>query len=270
MPLRSRVAGLRRVRAVREEGQHAAPTEVREAVRVGAAAVERRLVELEVSAVQQRAGGRVDGHRHGIGNAVGDLHELHVDPGDRHGLRRSDRHQTARGIAAVLGEFALQQGEREPGAVHGTVDQVPDVGDGADVVLVAVSQHQRRQPPELFCKRTYVRNDEVHAEVLGAGEHHPGVDQQGRRPAADGHHVHAELADAAEEQDLDHRRSPGIAGHREISLRRCRSRNASLDGAGAPDGARPNAQPGGNPGAMVHVRVAGRPASGWKRTQYST
>ena len=99
----------------------------------------------------------------------------------------------------MRGELAFQQSEGEPGAVRGPVDQIPDVGNGADMVLVAVGQHQRRQPPELSREGAHVGNDEVHAEVLGTGEHHPGVDQQAVRPAADGHHVHAELADAAEE-----------------------------------------------------------------------
>ena len=172
---------------------------------VRGATVERRLVELEVPAVQQNAGRRMNRYRYRIGNAVGHLHELDVQAGDRHRLRRADRHQPSGGVAAVLRELALQQGEGERGGIGGTVDQIPDVWDGADVVLVAVSQHQRRQPAELFREGTHVGNDEVHAEVLRAGEHHPGVYQQAHRAAADGHHVHAELADAAEEQYLDYR-----------------------------------------------------------------
>ena len=98
-------------------------------------------------------------------------------------------------------------------SVDGAFDQIPDVRHGADVVFVAVGQEQRRHGTYLVGDRPHVRDDQVDAEMLRPGEHHAGIHEQVGRTATDGHHVHAELADAAEEQDLDGRRTPGVAGH---------------------------------------------------------
>ena len=199
------MARSRRVRAVREEGQYAPPAEVGQTMGIGGAVVQGRLIELEVSAVQQRAGRRVNGERHRVGNAVGDLDELHVQSGDRDGFGWGYGNEPPRGIAAVLGEPALEQSQSEPRSIDRTLDQIPDVGDGADVVLVTVGQKQSRQRPDLAGERAHVGDDQVDAEVLGPREHDTGIQQQVGGSATDGHHVHAELADAAQENDLDGR-----------------------------------------------------------------
>jgi hypothetical protein len=48
-----------------------------------------------------------------------------------------------------------------------------------------------------------VRDDQVHARQVGFREHHPGVHHDGRVAAGEDHHVHAELAEAAERHDLE-------------------------------------------------------------------
>ena len=71
----------------------------------------------------------------------------------------------------------------------------------ADVILVAVRQDQRLNP--VLLQLAQVRNDQVDPEQLRFGEHHPRVDKDRRVAAGDDQHVHAELAQAAERNQLE-------------------------------------------------------------------
>ena len=59
-----------------------------------------------------------------------------------------------------------------------------------------------------------IRRDDVHAQQLGVGKHHSGVDHDDVVAVADGHGVHAELAQAAQRNQLQlvirHLRFQGI------------------------------------------------------------
>jgi len=79
------------------------------------------------------------------------------------------------------------------------------VRDGTDVILVPVRQDERRQL--VLRQLAQVRDDQVHAEQLGLREHDTGIDKDGGLAAGDHHHVHAELADAAERNDVERRRA---------------------------------------------------------------
>ena len=81
--------------------------------------------------------------------------------------------------------------------------------DGADVVLVAVREDERRDPAAIGVERADIGNDQVDAEELRPGKHHAGVDEQSGIPAGDEQHVHAELADPAERDDVYRRRPDG-------------------------------------------------------------
>ena len=60
-----------------------------------------------------------------------------------------------------------------------------------------------------------IGNDQIHAEQIGFREHRAGVDDDGRLPTRDGHHVEAELAEAAKRHDIDwgHAGSSRVLGH---------------------------------------------------------
>ena len=75
-------------------------------------------------------------------------------------------------------------------------------GEGADVVLVAVRQDDAVDRAAVV-EELHVGDDDVDAEVLGAGEHHAGVDDETVPAVAVDHQVHPELAEAAERDDLE-------------------------------------------------------------------
>ena len=54
------------------------------------------------------------------------------------------------------------------------------VRHGADVILVAVGEDQRLHLGAARLDVGQVRNDQIDAELVGVGEHHAGVDQDGR------------------------------------------------------------------------------------------
>ncbi len=72
------------VRAVREQREHALGAELGEPVEVEVLAVDRRLIDLEVAGMDDRADRRRDGQRHTVGHAVRHADELDREWPDRH------------------------------------------------------------------------------------------------------------------------------------------------------------------------------------------
>jgi hypothetical protein len=71
------------------------------------------------------------------------------------------------------------------------------------MVLVAVREHERADP--VLLQLPQVGDDEVHPQQLGLREHDAGIDEDGGVAAGDHHHVHAELAEATQRDDLERR-----------------------------------------------------------------
>ncbi len=140
--LRGREARDLGVRRVGHEQVDALLTEPRERTQVGQAAVEGQLVHLEVAGVQDRAAGGADEDRERVGDRVVDSDELAVE--DAELLAHALLHPERQGGDAVLLELGLDQRQREHRADDGEVGlELEQVGNGADVVLVAVREHDR-------------------------------------------------------------------------------------------------------------------------------
>ncbi len=99
--------------------------------------------------------------------------------------------------------FASTMRKRQRRAVDRPVDVRHHVRHAADVVLVAVRQHEGRGAPFLL-QVGEVRDDPVHAEQFGVREHDAGIDHDGRLTPGERQHVHAELAKSAKRYDLEH------------------------------------------------------------------
>ena len=196
--LRAREAAPVDVRAVGKEREHAGGAELREARDIEMLAVERRLVDLEIAGVDDDACRGVDRQSDAVRDAVRDANELDLEGADGDPLRRSQRGQSRAGhVDAVFDQLGLDQRERQRRAVDGAVDVGQEIRDRADVVLVAVGQHQRRGAALLLQIRE-IRNDQIDAQQLGIGEHDAGVHHDGRVAPREREHVHAELAESAE------------------------------------------------------------------------
>src|SRR5436189_109883 len=76
----------------------------------------------------------------------------------------------------VLLQLSLQELQGERRAVHRQRELAQEVGQGADVVLVAVGEHHRLHPFLLLAEVLEVGQDQVDAGHLLMGEGQPAVD----------------------------------------------------------------------------------------------
>ena len=103
----------------------------------------------------------------------------------------------------MLLQLRLDERQRQRRAVHGSVDDRQHVRHTADVVFVAVRQHERGDSP-LLLQIGQIRNDAIDAQELRIRKHDAGIDDDGRLSPGERHHVHPELADSAERNDFEH------------------------------------------------------------------
>ena len=112
--------------------------------------------------------------------------------------RRPGMHLDQLGVVEqpMLFELAFDVGERELGAVDRDVELGEDPRQAADVVLVAVRQDDGANLVAVLGEVGDVGNDDVDAQQLFFGKHQAGVDDDDVILPAEGHAVHAELAQA--------------------------------------------------------------------------
>ena len=171
--------------------------------------VERQLVELDVAGVDEAAGRGLDEYGQRVRDRMGHGHEFQVERADlelvaplNHGHHRVD---------AVFLALGLHEGQRELGADQRDVrTQLEQVRHAADVVLVAVREHQRLDLVQTVLDVVEVRQNQIHARLLLLGEEHAAVDEQDVAVVFDHVHVAADLAQTAERHDAH--RAPAVLG----------------------------------------------------------
>ncbi len=88
-------------------------------------------------------------------------------------------------------------------AVHGQPNFAQEIGEGADVVLVAVREDDRAKALALGERVGEVGDDVVDPGQFVVREHQPAVDGEEVVAGLDEHHVEADLAEAAEGNEPD-------------------------------------------------------------------
>ena len=142
-------------------------------------------------------------NRDAVRHAVGDAQELDRERADLHTISRLDADEPRLPGRVVVFELVLDQRERQRRPVHGALEIGQHVGHGADMVLVAVRQHERRDP--VLLQLPQVGDDQIDPEQFRLREHHARVHEDRRVAAGDDHHVHAELAKSAERDQIQRR-----------------------------------------------------------------
>ena len=189
------------VGGVGEEQVDALVAEARELVEVGDPTVERELVHLEVAGVQHDARTGADHDRERVGDRVVDRDELQHERAEGDRLALGDL-VVDRLLEAVLAQLGAEQGQGQLGADERDVAALAqEVRRGADVVLVAVGQHQRLDGVEAVPDGLEVGEDQVHAGVVVLGEQHAAVDEQQSAVVLERGHVAAHLAQPTERDD---------------------------------------------------------------------
>ena len=183
--------------------------------------------------MKERACWSVNRDRQAVRHAVGHTQELEPERTDGHDLPGRHGHQPVPCVDSALFELGLHEREREPRRVDGPGHAVDDVRDCPDVVFVPVGEHEGGDAAAVGLESREIGNDQVHPEELRLGKHHTRVDEQGRVTAGDEQHVHAELAESSERNDI-HRRRAGAIGRDQRATSTRRGRRAALVGKSAP------------------------------------
>ena len=101
-------------------------------------------------------------------------------------------------LQVVLFQAPLDQRQREGGAVDRHFDIAQEIGNGADVVFVAVGEDEAADLSRVLLEESQVGHYQVYAQQLGFRKHHAAINDDDVLPVADGGHVHAELAQATQ------------------------------------------------------------------------
>ena len=193
-------AGHLGVGGIHHQQVHALFADLAEFDKVSDAVVKRQLVELDVARVDQRAGRSLDVDGQGVRDGVGDVDEFKVERAHLELVAAGDLHLG--GVLVVFLALGVHEREGQLGADQRDVRaQLEQVGHAADVVLVAVGQHEGVHLVETVLDVAEIRQDEIHARLLLLGEEHAAVDEQQVTVVFDHVHVAADFAQAAERRD---------------------------------------------------------------------
>ena len=190
------------VGGVRQQGQDSLLAQSAEPGQVDDLPVDGGGVDLEVAGVDHGAHAGVDGEGHGVGDGVVHMDELHLELSGLHRLPGLHGHQLRAVQQAVLLELQPDQPGGEAGAVNGQVDLLEDIGDGPDVVLVAVGDEQAPQTGLVLHQIRHVRYHAVDAVHIVAGEGHAAVHHDDLAAVLIGGHVLADLVETAQGDDF--------------------------------------------------------------------
>ena len=189
--------GLVGVGGIDEEQVDALVAQPGEPGEVGEPTVEGQLVELDVAGVQHQARGRADGDGQRVRDGVVDREVLAV-PAAVPQPTALLHLQQVRG-EAVLPALGGDERQREAGADDGEVRALPQQErHRADVVFVAVGEHDRVDVVEAPLDGPEIGQDQVDARRVLGREEHAAVDDEQPPVVLEHRHVAADLADAAE------------------------------------------------------------------------
>ena len=214
MALASRGPRILGVGRVRQEDVDASRRLPGDPLQVGRPAVDRGRIQLEVTRVEEHAGGQVDGHGAAVRDRMGHEVKAHREGTDAHFFARGHLVEPRPVPHAMFLELPLQQAQCQPGAEQGQRPLPKEIGQGADVVLVPVGQHHAFDLIAQVQDVLEVGEDQVYPEHLDLGERQAGVqDQRAPGELQDGH-VAADLPDPAQE---DQPRMVGVRRRRHPS-----------------------------------------------------
>jgi uncharacterized protein YciU (UPF0263 family) len=185
-----------------KHAQHAVLADTRDRREIGRLAVDRRLIELEVAGVKDRAEFGMDRERAATGQTVVDVDELGLDRtvADRFSRLYRDEEPVARFLILQL---RTDQRERKRRTDDRNVELAQEVRDAADVIFVTVRYEQRAELVDAFAQIRKIVDDDVDAEHVVVGEHQAAVDHHDVVARLDDGHVAADFAAPAERDDSE-------------------------------------------------------------------
>ena len=165
-------------------------------------AVRWREIDFEVAGVDDDADGSFDGERDAIDEGMGDANGLNGEDAKLELATRLNLDEFDFVDQFVFIELAFDVGKGELGSIDGNFELAEDPRQAADVVFVAVREHDAAHLVLVFDEIGDVGDDDVDAEEFGFRKHEAGVDDEDVILPANGHAVHAKFAQTAERDQL--------------------------------------------------------------------
>ena len=198
MHFRRSEAGPFAVGAVAEQGQYSLLPQSRKPGIVRQIAIERGLVQLKIAGVNNRSHRRRDGHPNAVGDAVRHAQDFYMDLPEIQRLTGFDEMQLRLLKHSVFLQPPAGKSKGQTGAVNGNREFSQQIGEGADVVLMAMRHDDATHLFLVFQQVGEIRDYEIHAQQFISGKHQSGIDDNDIVAIADRHHVHAEFPKSAE------------------------------------------------------------------------
>ena len=198
-------AGLLGVGRVAQQGQNALLAVIGQGGKVGGAAGQRGVIDLEVAGLDDGARRAVDGEGHGVRDGVVHMDRLHRKAAQFDLLLGGDLHELGLARKAEFLQLVADEAAGQAGTVDGQVELLQQVGDAADVVLVAVGDEQTLDLILVLHHEGHVGDDHIDAEHIAVGENKAAVHDDHVTTALVDRHILAHLAEAAQRIDMDGR-----------------------------------------------------------------
>ena len=195
-------AGALHIGGVAQQGQHALLSQLSQAGEVGHPTLDGGGVDLEIAGVNHRADGGLDGEGHRVGNGVVDMNELHAELAGLDHLARLAGDELGLVGEVVFLQLQAHQSRRHAGGVDGHVDAAQQVGDGPDVVLVAVGEKNTPDLVPVLDEVGKVGDDHVDSVHVVVGESHAHVHHDDIPAVLIDRQVFADLIEAAQRNNF--------------------------------------------------------------------
>ena len=155
-------------------------------------------IQLEIATVDDGAGRGTQRDGAGVGNAMGDGNPLGFERPHSAAIEVMDLPQHAFGGDVVLAAFPGDQAQGEGCAVDRHGPPAKEVGQRADVILVAMSEQHRQHLVREWLQIGEVRHDAIDARLIIRWEKLTAINKHQAFGAVHRQSVHAELAQAAD------------------------------------------------------------------------
>ena len=206
-------AGTLGVGGICQQSQHAAAAVLGNGGEVGHGIPGKRgVVDLEVAGMDYDTRWALDGKGQGVRDGVIDMDGLHREAAETDLLTGTDLHKIGAGRKAVLFQLVADQADGQLGRIDGHIELAQQIGQAADVVLVAVGNEDTLDAVLVFQYIGEVGDDQVNAEHIGIREHQTAVHQDHVALAFIQGNVLADFAQTAQRADV-HGNGRGIRLH---------------------------------------------------------
>ena len=196
------VAGTHGVCGVAQEGQNALPAQFGKPLQVNGISVNRSVVDLEVTGVDNDACRRGDGQGCRVHDAVVGLDEF--DPEVTQGHNIPEGHDVSLGSTqqVVLPQLVFDNAHGQTRSVDGHIDLFQDIGKSADMILMSVSDHKALHLVDIFFQISRVRYHQIDTEHVVFGKGQTAVYDYDTVPVFKRCDIHPDLLKSAEGNNL--------------------------------------------------------------------